>query len=418
MIESIGKNFQVTSHLSTPTQQMSRINFTSQPDEFVKPEDEKGEKKKKGLSTGAKWAIAGGVVGAMALIAFYIAKGRVSEAKQLAESINFKPAETLEEAIKFGKENLGIRSYNGFEEKDIHVINWINEALVNTSNKMKGKLRMPKDIVYTDALGDDVLAGVINDSSHKNYGWFGVNKKVFGDIDNFIAKQLKGIEQFVRFEKLENGGWSTISLNLLDRKALNGFAEQFIKIKEGNPTLKQKLDFYHSICVLANRINSYNEVPIATIKQLLANPKNKQICEKNNILTDIEKIKTLSNEEQHNIIASMYEAGIKFFVGFDINSQSAFKTIYHEMGHMQDMTHRCVNIDNCNFDYSKYPQELKDWVDNKEYVQTANKVSAYASYGPGEFIAETFAEMIHGNKLPDGVLSLYKKLNGATVPGY
>jgi hypothetical protein len=417
MIEAIGKNFKVISHSSNPTQQMSRINFTSQPDEFVKPEDEKGEKKK-GLSTGAKWAIAGGVVGATALIAFYIAKGRVSEAKQLAESINFKPAETLEEAIKFGKENLGIRSYNGFEEKDIHVINWINEALVNTSNKMKGKLRMPKDIVYTDALEDNTLAGVINNTKDKYYGWFFINKKVFGNIDGPITEELKKIEPNVKFEKLENGNWSIQQHYLLNEEDCDKFFKQFIQYKEGNLSFNQKLKFYHSISELQSRINSYCETPLNTIRIILKNPKIKQDCEKNNIITDIEKIKTMSKEEQHNIIESIQNMGTTIKVKFDINSQSEFKTIYHEMGHLQDMTPRCFTTEKYNYDYSQYPKELKDWVDNKEYMQTANRVSAYASYGPGEFIAETFAKMIDGNKLPDEVLALYKKLNGPTVPGY
>jgi hypothetical protein len=88
------------------------------------------------------------------------------------------------------------------------------------------------------------------------------------------------------------------------------------------------------------------------------------------------------------------------------------------MGHMQDMAPRCLTIYDCNHDYSSYPKELKAWVDNQDYMQTANRVSAYASYGPGEFIAETFAKMIDGNKLPNEVLALYKKLNGPNVPGY
>ncbi|MBR5506801.1 MAG: hypothetical protein IKV88_02005, partial [Clostridia bacterium] len=101
---------------------------------------------------------------------------------------------------------------------------------------------------------------------------------------------------------------------------------------------------------------------------------------------------------------------------FDIDSRSAFHTIYHEMGHLQDMQPRCDAIHKYNYEYDKYPNELKDWVDNQEYMQTANRVSGYAAHGPGEFIAETFADLIEGKNVKKEVLDLYKKLKGPMLP--
>ena len=410
MIDAIGKNVNLYAYKP----QQSKVNFTAQPDEFVKQDDNKEEKK--GLSKKAKWGIAGGI-GVGALIAFYIAKGKFTEAKKLAENIDFKPAQTIEEAIEFGKKHLGIRSYTGFEAKDIEVINWVNEGLVNTSNKMKGSLRMPKDIVYTDQLGENTLAGVVTEKG-KYEGWFGVNKKIFDNIDKSIEKSIDNLEDVIKFVKKDNGKWAFIKHPIIAEDDAQEFAKQFVKYKEGSFTFKQKLDFYASLDVLHNRINSYNEVPFNTIKQLLKQENVKKFCEDNNILTDLEKIKLLSKEEQHKIIQSMINNGVELKIGCDIKSLSAFDTIYHEMGHIQDMTPRCLTTDKYKFDYSKYSDELKAWVDNQENMQIANRVSEYASHGPGEFIAETFARMIQGNKLPDEVLALYKKLKGPAVPGY
>lgn len=350
------------------------------------------------------------------MIAFYIAKGKFTEAKKLVENIDFKPAQTIEEAIEFGKKHLGIRSYNGFEAKDIQVINWVNEGLVNTSNKMKGNLRMPKDIVYTEQLGENTPAAVETEGKYK--GWFGVNKKIFDNIDKSIEESIDSLEQVIRFVKKDNGKWAFHKHSAIAEDDAQEFAKQFVKYKEGNFTFKQKLDFYSSLDVLTNRVNSYNEVPFSTIKQLLKQEKIKKFCEDNNILTDLEKIKLLSNQEQHNLIQSMQNKGVVFHIGFDIKSMSAFDTIYHEMGHIQDMVPRCLTTDKYKHDYSKYSDELKAWVDNQENMQIANRVSEYASHGPGEFIAETFARMIHGNRLPDEVLALYRKLKGPAVPGY
>lgn len=276
---------------------------------------------------------------------------------------------------------------------------------------------MPKDVVYTEQLGANTLAGVITEKG-KYQGWFGVNKKIFDNIDKSIENSIDSLEQVIKFVKKDNGKWAFHKHSVIAEDDAQKLANQFVKYKEGNFTFKQKLDFYSSLDVLHNRINSYNEVPLNTIRQLLKQPNIKKFCADNNILTDLEKIKLLSNEEQHNLIQSMQDNGVIFHIGFDIKSLSAFDTIYHEMGHIQDMTPRCLTTDKYKFDYSKYSDELKAWVDNQENMQVANRVSEYASHGPGEFIAETFARMIQGNKLSDEVLALYRKLKGPAVPGY
>lgn len=351
------------------------------------------------------------------MIAFYIAKGKFTEAKKLAESIDFKPAQTIEEAIEFGKKHLGIRSYTGFEAKDIEVINWVNEGLVNTSNKMKGSLRMPKDIVYTEELGENALAGVITEGKRK--GLFGVNKKIFDNIDKSIEESLDYLDNIVKFKKNNKGEWVAGSNRLLDENSVRDLLNQFIKYKEGNFTFNQKLDFYASLDVLSNRINSINEAPFNIIRTCLENKDAQKLFKDNNLLMDLEQIKGLSKTEQQKLAKKMVNLlGEHITVSFDIKSLSAFDTIYHEMGHIQDMTPRCLTTDKYKFDYSKYSDELKAWVDNQENMQIANRVSEYASHGPGEFIAETFARMIQGNKLPDEVLALYKKLKGPAVPGY
>lgn len=407
MIDAIGKNVNLYAYKP----QQSKVNFTAQPDEFVKQDDNKEEKK--GLSKKAKWGIIGGI-GVGALIAFYIAKGKFTEAKKLAESIDFKPAQTIEEAIEFGKKHLGIRSYTGFEAKDIEVINWVNEGLVNTSNKMKGKLRMPKDIVYTEDLGETTLAGVVTEKGEYE-GWFGINKKIFDNVDKSITEVL---------DVLKEGNWIEIKNNCLSgcyrlkKQSVQPLAEQFEKYQAGSLSFNDKIDFWNSLSVLRNTTSSLKYSPFNFIKQSLAIPEIKTICENKGLVTNLENIKAMTTDEQFNLLKEILTLNQGVRIQFDVNNKSAFSTIYHEMGHIQDMTPRCLTTDKYNYDYSKYSDELKAWVDNQENMQIANRVSEYASHGPGEFIAETFARMIQGNKLPDEVLALYKKLKGPDVPGY
>ena len=64
----------------------------------------------------------------------------------------------------------------------------------------------------------------------------------------------------------------------------------------------------------------------------------------------------------------------------------------------------------------RYP-DLYEFLTNQEYQQTAGKVSGYAQTGIGEFIAETYAKMVHGDKIPDDVMKLYEKYNGPKLGG-
>jgi len=66
----------------------------------------------------------------------------------IPEYIDFKNAQTFDEAIKFGKDNLGIFEYKNFEKNNIDILNWINEGLVNVYNKTKGKAHIPHYIKY------------------------------------------------------------------------------------------------------------------------------------------------------------------------------------------------------------------------------------------------------------------------------
>ena len=79
---------------------------------------------------------------------FYIASGIfcVTESPtKLEEKIEFKKAESIEEAKKFAKEKLGIKK---FKINDLENANWINEGLTNISNKFKGEVYFPQKIGY------------------------------------------------------------------------------------------------------------------------------------------------------------------------------------------------------------------------------------------------------------------------------
>lgn len=449
------------------------------PDEFVK---QGGEEKKKKLSTGAKVGIGASFLATAGLIAFLVMKGKVSEAKQLAEHIEFKPAQTLEEAIKFGKEHLGIKSYEDFGANDLDAINWLNEGFVNVSNRMKGKLRMPKQILFTDdqnILGEHSLAGVVSDSNlpqelKKYSGSFFLNKKFFSDPIEAVNNDFKKALKHGYFEKTEDGKIKVNSLFAPETgDMLIDIIEDFQREKSFNSAVRVSV----AIENMRNAVNAYTKNPLEVIQSLLKDEKNISMFKEAGINTSLNDIKNLSLKEQieirktmtallkeqneasyvNNLIGSdkqyaekLVEKGfldkvetikeietnklaeiIKYTEEYtgkkekfypielcidELDKSSPFATVYHEMGHLQDMKPRCLTTAKYNYDYSKYSQELKDWVDNDDNIRIASRVSGYSTSGPGEFIAETFAKLVEGRKVSQEVKDLYRKLGGPELP--
>ncbi len=114
---------------------------------------------------------------------------------KLSETIDFKEATTLKEAIEYGTKKLGIKKYKGFEEKDLDVLNWINEGLTLCANKAKdkGQIVMPKKISY------------YTEQYFNNEGWqelayigpFGslnISKNTISDFKNAAVKIINSYE--------------------------------------------------------------------------------------------------------------------------------------------------------------------------------------------------------------------------------
>lgn len=110
---------------------------------------------------------------------------KVSQTKKLAEKIKFKPAQTVDEAVAFGKNNLGIKNYEGFAAADKDVLNWANEACVNVKNVTKGKVQPFDSIVYTD-MPDNVLAAAFNDCNTQLGRVLGINKNAKQLLDKVL----------------------------------------------------------------------------------------------------------------------------------------------------------------------------------------------------------------------------------------
>lgn len=400
----------------TPTTPVSKNNnvqsqTATQP---VKTENKKTEEKS-GMPTWAKWTLGAiAVVGVCALAYFGLkGKGIIDSTPKLANKIDFKPASTVDEAIQFGKGNLGIKEYHGFGEKDLDAINWVNEGMVNASNKMQGKITMPGAVHYTREMPNDALAAVVTEIKGQSVfrkNDMLVNKNIFDNIDGCVAEKVKLMSDSGYIRVAKNGDVTAL---FRDMEEIRPLAEKIHKYNNGEiKTFKDKLGLYNNLCGCQDEINTIFTYPDRGIKAIL-NSEAKTILASKNIETNLDVINKYTLKQKQELYKKMMVELSADGVEINIKHQARteFQTIYHELGHLQDKVVRPGTIYNYN-NPSEYSQELKAWLNDSNAINTASRVSEYSTAGPGEFIAETYAGLIEGRKFPEEVMTLYKKLGG------
>ena len=348
----------------------------------------------KGLSTSAKVGIGAAAVGAIT-IGVLLAKGKFSQAKQLAEHIDFKDAKTLEEAKKFAKENLGINSYN---LTNLDIANYVNEALVNITNKNKGKQIFNK----------------INTLPKEHVGWFSVRGKCLS-VNESKVLELTNIQALTQKynDVLTRVDLSTMSLTSSQQELLKKAGKNI-----ANLTMKEKIylsDMLGGICE-HEKMSTYS-----FFKDALHNKEVEEFLAKNNLPQDFETFKALSPEEQGGILDKIFE---NTNYKTSVPDFGAFYPINHEMGHSLHLENvGCKKFNKYVVSVSGDPDKAKQLM-TKKYDEFSKEepewhmlefVSKYSMFSPGEAVAEIFAGLQNGVKFNDEIMALYKKYGGPIV---
>ena len=348
-----------------------------------------------------KWGA--GIALTAGIIALAIKRNQFAPLKNLSGNIKFRKAKTFDEAIRFGQETFGIKSYKGFEPKDLNVLNWFNEGLVNVSNALKGKnVRVPKYVIFSDEMKKNALACVSNKGILA--GKFAINKSLFRNIDKEIKKILKGM----RFDDVLEG--KSTYLDVFTKESRENLVKQVKLYKKGKiKDFALKVKLHENLRECNHGLQMLVFHPDDMMSKIMGNPAIVKRLKEKGIKIDFAKFKKLSKDEQKNtIICIMNKAGIRQIVN---TNKSPFGTIYHEMGHLQDIIPR-VHAKGDFASASEYPKALKEWLSDKKIQNIASRVSNYAATGPAEFIAETFSGLLDGTKYTKEVINLYKKMNG------
>lgn len=397
-----------TAQIQAGTAKTSALSNTAiaqnKPDTFelsTKPKEQKNLKKAIAFGLGAIGVLATGAL---------ITKKIISNPSKIFEIIEFKPAETIEEAQEFAIKVLGIKNVEFGD--NVEIANWINKGLLNVKNKTKGKCKMPTEIKLIDIEG---LSAFVNIK-----GLMGVSQKCLDSIDNYLKTFARfdahdlplfpkdAVEELNRLSDLYRKGELN---NLEDKIKLQKLIEQhsdhaeniisngerlidnLCSTLEGNGiTIDAKTR--EAIEDLSNIKDLSKEELMEQLKKGTFKSKNETIFE---ILTDLEKQMKAESDLPEFLI--------------NTSSSSAFDTIYHEMGHLHHQKASPIKTLVSHFTYQKNKKFLND--KTQQYI--ANSVSNYATSDPVEFVAEVYAGLVNGAKYPDKVMELYKKFGGPMI---
>ena len=341
--------------------------------------------------------VAAGAIGAAIATGRHINSSKVN---QLAEFVEFKAAQTIEEAVEFAKKNFGIENFDFGD--DLELANWANEGLCKLNNGAKGKIHMPKSIRLDDTIGEAV-GGDCN-----LLGEIRINPKDF-DYDSNMEPVNQLFEQFDK-GNLGNNGF------LVSKESLSELYKAY-KYKKANPDYNFTRMEAYNLSSLITDIGVFRTHPKEVLQVLFQDNNFLSVCKSKNIDLDIDKILKMTEEEQSKFISNTLSEAIKETFQksglYPRRFYSEFDTLYHEMGHLQHFKNTGV-LSQIFGKFSDKQKQVEKFTKNPATQSIAGKVSWYAQTNPKEFVAEVYAKLCNGVKLSDEIMDLYKQFGGVT----
>lgn len=440
-----------------PAQATQPLPYPSDTVEFSATKEIKKPKEK--MSTGAKVGIAAlSIIGGLVATAVLISKHQTSKLTELyskkmqlqtlAEHIDFKEAKTVEEGVKFAKEVLKIGEVNGNFTLDS--INFANRSIVEVSNANKGKLFIPKKMNYVYDKEGNWVASVEQSIKSRDFGELNINALLFDN--SYLDKKLRDLLSLDEKSTADVIKQTTTEVKNKLRylakfdKQTNELIKKYIDDPK-SLNITEKRDLYNTLCEAgSDGLGQLDRAPLSTLLRW------KNQLEEAGITVDVDAFKNLKTTEQSKklkeLLTKLQAKNGEF--RFDVPFRRMDVQIYHEMGHLQDYTKNLKELDLQDWKVpnfkefwnnsdmrpldnrwggltyegfkdllqknpakfkKRYP-DMYEFLTNQESQQTAGKISEYAQTSIGEFVAEVYARMVRGDKIPEDVMALYKKYNG------
>lgn len=315
---------------------------------------------------------------------------------------------SIDEAKKIGEKKLGISQYDNFEADSLDLLNYLNQGLFLARYNSKTHVRLPR---YVD------LVSLENAQMTTRFfgGILSVNENVFSSAK--IQDEILRISHEMIDDKVlvfQNGKYS------INKDLIYDEAQDFLQTLDmkfdgnlANLSYEEKIELYNSLRALYEQTSNLNRFPKDLIVKMF-----EASCWGEFEKDEVELFKAeLFEADQSKNFSVLFEflkefGEVDFKFDFDIFK---YRTIFHELGHLQNIDFFYEPAVDEFKNWDKYPKELRLWLSDKSAMKAAFEVSPYACFGKGEFIAECYSWLLEGRELPDKALKLYKKLKGPKV---
>ncbi len=324
-----------------------------------------------------------------------------------AKPLRFDKAKSYPEARDFGRRILGVAQYEGFENS-LDVMNYINEGLVSARNNSRQKPKLPRYINFKP------LDKIQMSTRYFGGGELDVNSSIYEPKE--LVKEIRRI-----FYELAKDGVITRNIDGVGiNKTITTpeIDELFKNINTKYRNMEQlsydeKMELYDQIRTIYEKTSQLNRFPKDLIVKMLEAGCWGKFDEVDTGLFAQELAERPDNE---NFIV-LYEFLKEYdCIDFKLKNDSfKHKTLFHEIGHLQDWGIFLLPSVGEFQGYKRYSKEMKEWVNDKEAMRAAFQVSPYACFGAPEFVAEAYALQLAGKKLPPDAEKLYKKLGAPEV---
>ena len=341
--------------------------------------------------------------------------------ENLWKNLDFKKADTIEDAASYAKDVLGIKYFN--LENDLQTANWVNEGLTNLQNIYKGKFKMPDAVSFLTSkrLQDSPMA--IMTLLNSGLRSLVINKDFLKSTESLehIKTLLKGLEEKGALV-FSNGKYR---FSLIGRERYKPLFENLAELKQETKSfspleinyMANGLDDYANMCY-------YKNVYKDAFENLFKDAdKMKKIKDKIPNFPNTEKIREMSIEQMEDLAENIYnKAGVSLDCQYGVHAFNKFDKLYHEGGHLM---HEKL-IPSAYFKYhnpvvkgsvpKNASKELLDFLNDTNKQEIAGRISSYAKHSPLEFVAETHIGLCNGYKFSDDIMELYKSYGGPIPP--
>lgn len=320
---------------------------------------------------------------------------------------HYVSAKSLRDAEAYAKNKLNIRNYN---VSNLDVANYLNKGLSYLNSVTNGKIGALDGVVYTSFAKFNKSLGVIAFiKSERQYGLMDIfnltkprlnhtlyiNRDFFNNVDFFIKNMKIGLLQTSLLKNDKNGLKLNDNFTTKDQQKY----EKLMNTRLKYLSLEEKVDLSSYLFTLQD---------YAMFKQSIVDTSIKKILKDKNKLKSIGNIvqsfsNRLNKNDKFRLLTKMEK---KLGIQHPIQIDGKYKILNHEIGHML----HAENDPATYFNPSQYQEAYF-----RRNIYQVSRVSDYATKNFNEFVAETFAKLVQGIKMPYEIMKLYYQFGGPKV---